>query len=71
MFFMLIKIVQSKCIGCGTCSALCPAHFELADDGKAILKQSTAPQRDQLEIDDVGCAPEAADCCPTQCIEIK
>ncbi|PIU15000.1 ferredoxin [bacterium (Candidatus Gribaldobacteria) CG08_land_8_20_14_0_20_39_15] len=68
---MLIKIVQSKCIGCGTCSALCSAYFELAGDGKAILKQSTAPQKDQLEVSEIGCAKEAADCCPTQCIVIK
>jgi len=68
---MLIKIDQLKCIGCGTCSALCPIHFELGNDNKAILKQSVVPQKDQLEAEDIGCAREAAECCPAQCIEIK
>ena len=68
---MLIRIDQLKCIGCGTCSALCPAYFELGNEGKAILKQSTVQQKDRLEVENIGCAGEAAECCPAQCIEIK
>jgi len=68
---MLIKIDQSKCIGCGTCSALCPVCFEMGNDSKAILKQSDAARKDQLEVEDVGCAREAAECCPAQCITIQ
>jgi len=68
---MMIQIEQNKCIGCGTCSALCPDYFELGDKGKAILKNSVAPNKDQLEITDVGCTHEAAECCPAQCIKIK
>ncbi|MDD5750745.1 MAG: ferredoxin [Candidatus Pacebacteria bacterium] len=61
---MQIKIDQSKCIGCGTCSALCPACFELGSDGKATAKQPA-------ETGDAGCAREAADSCPAQCIVIE
>ena len=68
---MQIKIDQIKCIGCGTCVALCPDFFDLGDDNKAILKNSTAPQKDQIEAENSGCAKEAAEVCPAQCITIK
>ena len=30
---------QDTCIGCGTCSALCPGVFYMKDDGKADVKE--------------------------------
>ena len=27
-----------KCTGCGTCAALCPEVFEIAEDGKSSAK---------------------------------
>lgn len=30
-----ITINKNKCIGCGTCAALCPKVFKLGEDGKA------------------------------------
>ena len=70
----MAKIIQEreKCIGCGSCTALCPKFFEMADDGKAKLieGQKNAEGNDELEVEDVECAQEAADACPVQIIHI-
>jgi ferredoxin len=34
---MAIKIDKNKCIGCGTCTALCDECFEMNTDGKAKI----------------------------------
>lgn len=68
---MQIKIDQTKCIGCGTCCALCADFFDLGDNNKAILKNSAVAGKDQIEIENIGCAKSAAEVCPAQCIEIK
>lgn len=57
----IIKQDREKCIGCGTCVALCN-NWLMDKEGKAKPKKST--------LDKVGCNQEAADACPTQCIEI-
>lgn len=56
-----VFVDREKCIGCGTCAALCPAVFEVIDD-KAQVKK-TSP--------DVGCAKEAAENCPVQAIVVE
>ena len=64
---------RKKCIGCGTCAALCPKYWELAEDGLAKLKGGkTNPKTgdDELEIKKVECNQEAAEACPVQIIEI-
>ena len=70
----MAKIIheREKCIGCGSCVALCPKFFEMADDGKAKLLNSekNAEGNDELEVEEVGCAQEAADACPVQIIHI-
>jgi ferredoxin len=70
----MAKIIheREKCIGCGSCAALCPKFFEMADDGKAKLLNSekNAEGNDELEVEDVGCVQEAADACPVQIIHI-
>ena len=71
LIVMMIQIEQNKCIGCGTCAALCPDYFELGDQGKAILKNSASPDKNQLEVAAANCTKEAAECCPAQCINIK
>ncbi len=38
-----IILEREKCIGCGSCIALCPKHFEIIDDGKSSIKNA---QRD-------------------------
>jgi len=56
-----IEINKSKCIGCGTCTALCPEIFELKG-GKAAAKRKES---------DKACVEEAADSCPVQAIKLK
>lgn len=61
---MKINIDQKKCIGCGSCTAICPDVFELDDNSKAHLKKG------KEETDDK-CVQEAVGICPIQAIEIK
>ncbi len=69
---MKIILEKSKCIGCGTCAALCEKFFELAEDGKSHLKGAEInPEKEELEIKEQGCAKEAVEACPVQCIRIK
>ena len=54
----MVKINKGKCIGCGTCAAVCGEVFEMTDDGKAKVKSSkNAP-----------CIKEAIDSCPVDAI---
>jgi len=59
-----INFERDKCIGCGSCQAVCPKCWKLAEDGKAELLCAK-------EIEEVGCNQEAADSCPVQCIQIE
>jgi ferredoxin len=63
---------RSKCIGCGTCSVICPGFWELGDDGRAILKGGVETEENfEREVNDVECNEEASQSCPMQCIHIK
>jgi ferredoxin len=65
---------KSKCIGCGSCVAVCPDFFELAEEGKAHLKKSEFDEKNQeesLEVEKKGCFQDAADVCPVQCIKFE
>ena len=66
---MKILLDKSKCIGCGTCWALCGRFFDVGEDNKSTLKGS--PDGQELEIKEVSCAQLAVDTCPVQCITIK
>ncbi len=69
-----MKIIheREKCIGCGSCVALCPKFFEMAVDGKAKLlgSKKNSKGNDELEVEEIGCAQEAADACPVEIIHI-
>lgn len=68
-----MKIIQerSKCIGCGSCVAVCPKFFDLTDDGKAsITGGQNVGENMELEVEDAGCAKEAAEICPVQIIKV-
>lgn len=58
-----IELDQNKCIGCGTCVALCPDYFEM-EGAKAKPKTSD-------DIGEGGCAKEAANNCPVSAIQLK
>jgi ferredoxin len=69
-----MKIIQehNKCIGCGSCVAICPKYWEIADDGKSKLKGATIDKNKyELEVNKLECNQQAADVCPVQCIIIK
>ena len=71
---MEIILEKSKCIGCGSCIALCPRFFEIDEEGKAHLKKSeldSKTEEETLEVSKVECAEEAIEVCPVQCIKIK
>ncbi len=57
-----IKIDQEKCIGCGSCVAVCPEIFKINDEGKveAIVE----------EIEKLGCSKTAEENCPVKAIEV-
>lgn len=70
-----MKIIQErgKCIGCGSCVALCPKHWEMAEDGKSRLRGGTENKKTgtyELEVKKAECNQEAADACPVQIIHI-
>jgi len=61
----MVKVIleRDKCIGCGSCEAVCPKYWKMADDSKVNY---LGPE----EISEVECNQEAADICPVQCIRI-
>jgi ferredoxin len=68
-----IKLEREKCIGCGSCQAMCPKYFELIEDGKSHIKDSTKQpgEIEELEVEKLECAESAAEACPAQCIYIE
>lgn len=66
-----IKHEVEKCIGCGSCAALCPKYFEMIDSGKAHLIGSVSQEIEELEIEKIECAESASEVCPSQCIHIE
>ncbi|MBU2265170.1 ferredoxin [Patescibacteria group bacterium] len=69
-----MKIIKerSKCIGCGSCAAVCEQYFEMADDGLADIKGGQMNGDNmELEVKGAGCVKEAAEICPVQIISIR
>ncbi|OGZ17867.1 MAG: hypothetical protein A2Z78_01445 [Candidatus Nealsonbacteria bacterium RBG_13_36_15] len=70
----MAKIIQEreKCIGCGSCVALCPKFWEMGEDGKSSLKggKQNSEGNCELETKEIGCNQEAADSCPVQIIQV-
>ena len=63
---------REKCIGCGSCAAMCPKYWEMAEDGKSKLLSSiqNAEGNYEIEVADIECNQQAADACPIQIIHI-
>ncbi len=71
----MAKIIheQKKCIGCGSCAAVCSDFWTMEDNGKAKLKgaKEVGDGIFELEVDNIACNKEAASVCPVQCIKVK
>ncbi len=71
----MAKVTQEreKCIGCGTCVAVCPDFWVMGEDGKATLKDSKDAGNGifELEVDNPGCCKEVESACPVQIIHVK
>lgn len=72
----MAKIIfnREECIGCGSCGALCPLFWDMADDMKADLKNAKLNEDNKFELEvseeDKSCNQDAVDCCPVQIIKI-
>ncbi len=66
-----IKLEREKCIGCGSCAALCSKYFEMIEDGKAHIKGANKADIEELEVKKIECAESASEACPVQCIYIE
>ena len=66
-----IKLEREKCIGCGSCAAICARYFEMTDDGKSHIKGANRQGTEELEVAKLDCAESAAEACPVQCIRTE
>ncbi len=58
-----VVVDKEKCIGCGTCPALCPNVFKMDEDGKATVYNEQGDTPENIKM--------AADSCPVQAIIIE
>lgn len=73
----MIKILHErwKCIGCGSCVAVDPTRWELADDNCADLKDSKHTKtkdgtKEERTVSDLLGSKDAEDLCPVNCIHV-
>lgn len=71
----MVKVILDRdvCIGCGSCQALCPKYWEMADDAKVNLlgSKKLEGEKYELEVEDPACNQQAVEACPVQCIRIE
>ena len=61
MNLITVEVDEEKCIGCGSCAAVCPDNFEI-ENGKAKVKQKNPSK--------IGCNKEAESVCPVGAIKV-
>lgn len=59
---MALRVDRDKCIGCGSCVALCPECFELDEEGKS---QVIGEECESCNLNDVAAS------CPVGAIEVE
>jgi len=57
-----VFVDEEKCIGCGTCAALCPKSFEMHGDKARPVK---------MEVEEISCEREAEEACPVDAIKVE
>ena len=62
---MKARVDKDKCIGCGLCEGICPAVFQMEDDGLAGVKVDVVPAGEEEN------ASDAQTQCPVEAIEIE
>lgn len=71
-----IVLEKDKCIGCGTCAALCPEFWEV-EGGKATIKGAQKKSGDREELDaklddkQIECNKQCEENCPVACIQVN
>lgn len=58
-----VNLDKEKCIGCGTCVAVCPNNFEMDNNNKAKVLNE--------EVESLGCNRMAEENCPVNAIVIR
>jgi len=68
-----IILDKEKCIGCGSCAAVCSDFFEMGPDSKSHLKDSTdiGEGKEELKTDNSACAADAKSACPAEAIDVQ
>lgn len=71
-----ILYFRDRCIGCGSCVAVCEKYWEMKEDGLSFLKNSRLQKGAgettyELDIDAPECNTDAQDVCPVQIIKVK
>lgn len=56
----IVKVDQSKCIGCGACVAIDPDNFDFNDDGLSVVINDVAAET----------AKDAEEACPVFAIDV-
>lgn len=71
----MAKIILNKdeCIGCGSCSIVCPSLFEIEENNhKANLKNAKIVDNFwELELSELKCGEEVTEICPVKAIKIE
>ncbi len=57
-----VSVEKEKCIGCGSCEAVCPGNFKV-ENGKAKVLNKV--------VKDSKCSQTAAESCPTEAIKVE
>lgn len=57
-----VIIDKEKCIGCGTCVALCPEYFSMEGDKAIVIKE---------EVENNECVSDSISSCPVSAISLK